>query len=206
MLISSQVRQKRRYLVSENDIISTLISILKHTRSPHRSLPTAWPSSRQLSSQQQDLPTVKSFAQPESLFRVRRPLHFFFSLTHVYPFSGDSTRHHALLTALRATFSSPTLTPPPSASSPPVIPISEESIGVDDVAKRITEWKELARFLKRNVVQGVRSDDGAWSGYPSYPYVDKAKGTVRTSSNRAHRTRWQCLRQEPAKITYYSIP
>lgn len=29
MLISSQVRQKRRYLVSENDIISTLISILK---------------------------------------------------------------------------------------------------------------------------------------------------------------------------------
>ncbi|KAE8538710.1 hypothetical protein D1P53_005073 [Cryptococcus gattii VGV] len=77
-------------------------------------------------------------------------------------FQGDPSRHYALLTALRATFSSPTLTPPPSASSPSAIPISEESVGVDEIVKRITEWKELARFLKKNVVQGVKGDDGAW--------------------------------------------
>ncbi|KIR57282.1 hypothetical protein I315_00447 [Cryptococcus gattii Ru294] len=64
--------------------------------------------------------------------------------------------------ALRATFSSPTLTPPPSASSSSAIPISEESVGVDEIVKRITEWKELARFLKKNIVQGVKGDDGAW--------------------------------------------
>lgn len=102
-------------------------------------------------------------------------LALFFSITHIYQFSGDPSRHYALLTALRATFSSPTLTPPPSASSPSAIPISEESVGVDEIVKRITEWKELARFLKKNVVQGVKGDDGAWSEYLGYRCVDKTK-------------------------------
>lgn len=100
---------------------------------------------------------------------------FFFKITHICLFSGDPSRHYALLTALRATFYSPTLTPPPSASLPSAIPISEESVGVDEIVKRITEWKELARFLKKNVVQGVKGDDGAWSEYPDYRCVDKSK-------------------------------
>ncbi|WVQ72834.1 hypothetical protein IAR50_002395 [Cryptococcus sp. DSM 104548] len=81
-------------------------------------------------------------------------------------FQGDPARHQALLTALRATFSSPTLTPPPSASaegSPAKVPIvQEESIGRDDVARRINEWKDVAKFLRKNVVQGVKSDDGVF--------------------------------------------
>lgn len=182
------VRNAVRYLVSENDIISTLIPILKtYLLSSPFSLysMTKFPTALKPAARSAYREVLRA---ARITFQGTSPLALFFSLTHVHLFSGDPSRHHALLTALRATFSSPTLTPPPSASSPPVIPISEESIGVDEVAKRITEWKELARFLKRNVVQGVKGDDGAWSEYPTNCYVDKAKDIVRTSSNGAHRT------------------
>ncbi|WVO15781.1 hypothetical protein L204_103443 [Cryptococcus depauperatus] len=83
-------------------------------------------------------------------------------------FQGDPARHHALLTALRATFSSPTLTPPLppaseiSAPSLSALPNAEENIGADEIVKRITEWKEVAKFLRNNVVQGVKTENGSY--------------------------------------------
>ena len=36
----------------------------------------------------------------------------------------------------------------------------------EDIEKRIGEWKEIALFLRRNVVQGERGDDGSYRTYP----------------------------------------
>ena len=89
-------------------------------------------------------------------------------------------RRLALETSVRATFSSPTLTAPgpsrprappepTSCSSGPVPAESETSTeaAVDltsevELQKRIDEWKEVALFLRRNVVQGVKDDTGAY--------------------------------------------
>lgn len=104
--------------------------------------------------------------------------------------SGDPQRHLALTTALRQTFSSPTLTTPgsPSSSRQPDPPTScsgslssttttpssasssalqaEESTldpsSPEELSKRIEEWKEIALFLRRNVVQGELKGDGSY--------------------------------------------
>ncbi|KAK4687768.1 hypothetical protein P7C73_g2348, partial [Tremellales sp. Uapishka_1] len=97
-------------------------------------------------------------------------------------FQGDPVRHIALLTALRHTFSSPTLaTPPPSSSTsaetaanpapdfpgfgPKTEPepvVVDTKVSEEELASRIDEWKEIAVFLKRNVVQG-ELDEGKGS-------------------------------------------
>ncbi|WVW84564.1 hypothetical protein I302_106598 [Kwoniella bestiolae CBS 10118] len=83
-------------------------------------------------------------------------------------FNGDPTRHVQMLSVLRQTFSSPSLTPPAPGSaelrSPDAEfkPIIEEQVNEEEVQKRIEEWKETAQFLRRNVVQGVQDEDGTW--------------------------------------------
>lgn len=84
---------------------------------------------------------------------------------------------------VRKTFRSPTLTPPePSSSrapppptscsggSAPAEPVPESSnsgasgeVTEEEIAKRIEEWREIAVFLRRNVVQGVQDESGAYS-------------------------------------------
>lgn len=62
-------------------------------------------------------------------------------------------------TAVRQTFSSPTLTPPqPSGSDQSRSEPTEE-----DLMKRIEEWREVAVYLRRNVVQGVQTEQGTFS-------------------------------------------
>ncbi|WVR06277.1 hypothetical protein IAU60_003307 [Kwoniella sp. DSM 27419] len=96
-------------------------------------------------------------------------------------FQGDPARHVQMLTAVRQTFSSPSLTPPapasassssssssssspsvsatsPSQQAPPLV----EDIPEEEVAKRIEEWHAAARYLRSNIVQGVQSDQGTW--------------------------------------------
>lgn len=75
-------------------------------------------------------------------------------------FSGDPARHGQMLAVLRTTFESPTLAAPSSATStPPPLEEGDGSSTVDprspeELAKRIQEWKEVANFLRQNVVQG----------------------------------------------------
>ncbi|WVQ65876.1 uncharacterized protein L199_004054 [Kwoniella botswanensis] len=84
-------------------------------------------------------------------------------------FNGDPTRHVQMLSVLRQTFSSPSLTPPQPGSaelrsSPDATfqPIVEEQVEEGEIKKRIEEWKETAQFLRKNVVQGVQDEDGTW--------------------------------------------
>ncbi|WWD04768.1 hypothetical protein V865_002839 [Kwoniella europaea PYCC6329] len=84
-------------------------------------------------------------------------------------FNGDPTRHVQMLSVLRQTFSSPSLTPPQPGSaelrsSPEATfqPIVEEQVEEGEIKKRIEEWKETAQFLRKNVVQGVQDEDGTW--------------------------------------------
>ncbi|KAL7423304.1 hypothetical protein Q5752_002605 [Cryptotrichosporon argae] len=84
-------------------------------------------------------------------------------------FNGDPQRYVALHTALRSTFTSPTLRAPgagaaEAAPDPLLAPVDTQ---VDyaseaELAKRIAEWDEVARFLRRNVVQGVQQDSGSF--------------------------------------------
>jgi complex III assembly factor LYRM7 len=71
----------------------------------------------------------------------------------------------ALMAAARQTFSSPNLEP---ASSSQV----SASGSFEELQKRIQEWRDVAVFLRRNVVQGVQNEDGAFSGFT----VDCADG------------------------------
>jgi complex III assembly factor LYRM7 len=85
-----------------------------------------------------------------------------------------------MVQAVRQTFTSPTLTPPkpttprapePTSCSsatdpapePPVeeVPVETE-VSEEELEKRIGEWKEIALFLRRNVVQGEQGDDGSF--------------------------------------------
>ncbi|WWC96005.1 hypothetical protein V866_002872 [Kwoniella sp. B9012] len=84
-------------------------------------------------------------------------------------FNGDPTRHVQMLSVLRQTFSSPSLTPPQPGSaelrsSPDATfqPVVEEQVEEGEIQKRIEEWKETAQFLRKNVVQGVQDEDGTW--------------------------------------------
>lgn len=109
-------------------------------------------------------------------------------------FHGDPPRHVALVTALRATFESPTLTAPTSSVAhsapkpkrrsllrkqqqeevPQVDPTSEE-----ELAKRIQEWKDVAEFLRKNVVQGrLDEQKGTYSEYPSRFHVVRRAATA----------------------------
>jgi hypothetical protein len=85
-----------------------------------------------------------------------------------------------MVQAVRQTFSSPTLTPPKpttpraaeptscsSAAAPAPEPLVEEipaetEVSEEELEKRIGEWKEIALFLRRNVVQGEQGDDGSF--------------------------------------------
>lgn len=86
-----------------------------------------------------------------------------------------------MVSAARDTFLSPTLTPPKpatprapeptscsSASTPPppppveVTPEVETDVTYEELEKRIGEWKEIALFLRRNVVQGEQTEDGSY--------------------------------------------
>jgi hypothetical protein len=87
-----------------------------------------------------------------------------------------------MVSAVRQTFISPTLTPPKpntprapeptscsSASDPtPPPPVqetpveTEENVSYEDLEKRIGEWREIALFLRRNVVQGEQGEDGSY--------------------------------------------
>jgi len=96
---------------------------------------------------------------------------------------GDPTRHLAMVQAVRQTFISPTLTPPKpstpraaeptSCSSGPVPPPPvedkpvEEEVSEVELEKRIAEWKEIALFLRRNVVQGEQGEDGSFRMSPT---------------------------------------
>lgn len=106
-------------------------------------------------------------------------------------FQGDPTRHIALVTALRATFESPTLTAPTSsvAHSAPKpkrrsLLRKEKAEGVPEVdpaspeelAKRIQEWKDVAEFLRRNVVQGrLNEETGTYSEYHCTGWLQVSK-------------------------------
>ncbi|OCF30614.1 hypothetical protein I316_07742 [Kwoniella heveanensis BCC8398] len=82
-------------------------------------------------------------------------------------FQGDPARHLQMVTAVRQTFSSPSLTPPPPGSASTVTrdapsePLVEE-IEESEIAKRIEEWQEAARYLRKNIVQGVLDERGNW--------------------------------------------
>jgi hypothetical protein len=53
--------------------------------------------------------------------------------------------------------------PPPQPPSPPVEEITvEETVTYEELEKRIREWKEIALFLRRNVVQGEKGEDGSY--------------------------------------------
>jgi hypothetical protein len=39
---------------------------------------------------------------------------------------------------------------------------TEQNVSFEDLEKRIGEWKEIALFLRRNVVQGEQGQDGAF--------------------------------------------
>lgn len=86
-----------------------------------------------------------------------------------------------MVSAVRETFLSPTLTPPKpatprtpeptscsSASVPPPPPpvedtqAAETEVTYEELEKRIGEWKEIALFLRRNVVQGEKTEDGSY--------------------------------------------
>jgi complex III assembly factor LYRM7 len=83
-----------------------------------------------------------------------------------------------MVQAVRQTFISPTLTPPkpttPRAAEPtscssaptPPPPVEEtpveEEVSEAELEKRIGEWKEIALFLRRNVVQGEQGEDGSF--------------------------------------------
>ena len=123
----------------------------------------------------------QSSVQPESLSKVSLPLPH--SLDYKTNQVGDPTRHLAMVQAVRQTFASPTLTPPkpntPRAPEPtscssapaPPPPVEEtpveEEVSEAELEKRIGEWKEIALFLRRNVVQGEQGEDGTFRMSPS---------------------------------------
>jgi hypothetical protein len=53
-----------------------------------------------------------------------------------------------------------------AASPPPPPPVEEvteeETVTYEELEKRIGEWKEIALFLRRNVVQGEKGEDGSY--------------------------------------------
>jgi hypothetical protein len=87
-----------------------------------------------------------------------------------------------MVQAVRQTFISPTLTPPkpttPRAAEPtscssaptPPPPVEEtpveEEVSEAELENRIGEWKEIALFLRRNVVQGEQGEDGSFRMSP----------------------------------------
>ncbi|WRT67691.1 uncharacterized protein IL334_004663 [Kwoniella shivajii] len=85
-------------------------------------------------------------------------------------FQGDPIRHVQMLSVLRQTFSSPSLTPPSPGSAELSTPskasfdpiIEQDKVKEDEIQQRIQEWNEAAKFLRQNVVQGVQDQDGTW--------------------------------------------
>ncbi|EIW73650.1 hypothetical protein TREMEDRAFT_24381 [Tremella mesenterica DSM 1558] len=82
-------------------------------------------------------------------------------------FNGDEPRKIALRSLLRQTFSSPTLTPPsqlPQSSASRMKPDSQpqSTSKFEELNQRIEEWKEVALFIRKNVVQGVKDEQGTF--------------------------------------------
>jgi len=121
--------------------------------------------------------------------------------------TGDPTRHLAMVQAVRQTFISPTLTPPspttPRAAEPtscssapaPPPPVeetpAEEEVSEAELEKRIGEWKEIALFLRRNVVQGEQGEDGSFrmSHFFTFPFLVFYLANDRSESYGRYRTR-----------------
>lgn len=77
-------------------------------------------------------------------------------------FERDPARHAQFVGAIRPTFLSPTLTNP---SKPQVQPLEGPPVDFDapeEIQKRINEWKEVAEFLRKNVVQGRLQENGSY--------------------------------------------
>lgn len=78
-------------------------------------------------------------------------------------FEEDPVRRAQLVGAVRTTFQSPNLMDP---SKPPVQPLEGPPVDFsspEEIQKRINEWKEVAVFLRKNVVQGRLAEDGTYS-------------------------------------------
>jgi hypothetical protein len=107
-----------------------------------------------------------------------------------------------MVSAVRQTFTSPTLTPPKpttprqaeptscsSATAPPPpvedIQVEETDISAEELEKRIGEWKEIALFLRRNVVQGEKGEDGSYRTFPFF-LLHKVELMVRSESYSRH--------------------
>ncbi len=78
-------------------------------------------------------------------------------------FHADPTRHAQFIAAVRPTFQSATLTDP---AKPPVQPLEGPPVDFaapEEIQKRIGEWKEVAEFLRKNVVQGRQDETGTFS-------------------------------------------
>lgn len=78
-------------------------------------------------------------------------------------FQQDPARHAQFVGAIRPTFMSSTLTDP---SKPMVQPLEGPEVDFsapEEVQKRINEWKEVADFLRKNVVQGRLEENGTYS-------------------------------------------
>ncbi|ORX40167.1 hypothetical protein BD324DRAFT_648769 [Kockovaella imperatae] len=96
-------------------------------------------------------------------------------------FQDDPIHRSQFMSPIRMTFASPTLTPPAHISDPSAKPEEEPCpcnehppepkaaassssthISTEEIAKRISEWKEVALFLRRNVVQGEQDESGSF--------------------------------------------
>lgn len=150
-----------------------------------RRLPSCWPPGAQdkLMSIGVDLHLVRKTTNimiPANLAPAARSAYRDVLRAARTTFQGDPARHVALVTALRATFESPTLTAPTGtvAHSPPkpkrrsllrkkeVEEPQVDPTSPEELAKRIQEWKDVAEFLRRNVVQGQLDEQtGTYSEY-----------------------------------------
>lgn len=78
-------------------------------------------------------------------------------------FHADPARHAQFVAAIRPTFMSTTLTDP---AKPPLQPLEGPPVdfaAAEEIQKRIGEWKEVASFLRKNVVQGRQDESGTFS-------------------------------------------
>ncbi|GMK57200.1 hypothetical protein CspeluHIS016_0400340 [Cutaneotrichosporon spelunceum] len=75
-------------------------------------------------------------------------------------FYNDPARHAQFVAAIRPTFLSATLTDP---AKPPLQPLEGPPVDFaapEEIQKRVAEWKEVATFLRKNVVQGRQDENG----------------------------------------------
>ena len=134
-------------------------------------------SSPQVSGQQRGPPIV-----PSSVLHGKRLTVSFTPASVVWKkevetdIPGDLPRRAALQNAVRQTFSSPivssALTPSSSSSQSVSSWTSEEELSI-----RIQEWREVAVFLRKNVVQGVQDEKGTFREWTSFSHAGVSLGS-----------------------------